>query len=108
MVIQHKESYPYSVEFRIGEKVTVSDKMEGGWVWCKNKEGKGAWVPKDYLSKMGHIGTILFDYISTELTVKVGEKPRLIKEESGWTFCANKNGTRGWILTHKLEGYSEQ
>jgi uncharacterized protein YgiM (DUF1202 family) len=108
VIIQHNASYSYSVEFKAGEKVTVSYKTENGWIWCTNKEGKGAWIPKKYLKIRKHSGAILSDYISTELTVKVGDKLKFIKEVSGWAFCVDKDDKRGWIPTHKVESSSEK
>lgn len=108
VMIKHKASYPYSVEFRIGEKVTVSNKREDGWIWCLNKEGKGAWIPEKYLSLENHTGTISSNYVSTELTVEVGEKLKFIKEECGWIFCTNDKGQSGWIPSHKIRSLSNK
>jgi len=102
VITEHKASYPYSVEFRIGEKVTVSDKREDGWVWCTNKDRIGAWVPEKCLIQEDHTGTMLCEYSSTELTVMAGERLKLIKEESGWVLCVNQKGKEGWIPCNKV------
>lgn len=102
VTVKHKASYPYSVELRTGEKVTISDKREKGWIWCTNKEGVGAWIPEKYLSQENQTCTLLSDYNSTELTVEVGERLTFIKEECGWVLCINRQGQSGWVPSHNV------
>ena len=102
VIIEHKESYPYSIFLRAEEKVTVSDKRENGWVWCTNKEGIGAWIPEKYIQQENQTGTMMSDYSSFELTVEVGEMLTFIKEESGWIWCMNQKGQSGWVPSHKV------
>lgn len=103
VVIDHQASYPYSLELRVGEKVTISRRKEKGWVWCTDKEGVGAWIPEKYLKRKEDVGTMKVDYNSTELTASIGERLRPIKEESGWVWCTNQNGQNGWIPLYKVK-----
>ena len=103
VVIEHQASFSYSLELKVGERVTISDKKENGWVGCINKEGIGVWVPEKYLERKEHIGIILFDYSSAELTVIIGERLAFIKEESGWIWCTNRKGQNGWVPLCKVK-----
>ena len=103
VVIEHQASYSYSLELKAGERVTISDKKENGWVWCINKKGTGAWVPEKYLERKEHTGITLFDYSSAELTVIIGERLTFIKEESGWIWCTNQKGQNGWVPLYKAK-----
>ena len=102
VVFAHQASCSYILKARAGEKVTISDKKEEGWVWC-TKEALSAWIPEKYLKQGKHIGTMLVDYDSTELTVTVGERLTLIREESGWIWCSNQNRQRGWVPLSKIK-----
>ncbi|HTT73700.1 MAG TPA: SH3 domain-containing protein [Thermoplasmata archaeon] len=35
---------------RVGETVVAGDRVEGGWVWCRDAEGNEGWFPVDYLA----------------------------------------------------------
>ena len=102
VVVAHQASYPYSLKVKAGEQVTVSDKKEVGWVWCTTN-GRGAWIPEKYLTQSQQIGTLLVDYDSTELTVTVGERLTRIREESGWLWCSNQKGQKGWVPRAKTK-----
>ena len=102
VVVEHQASFPYSVKLKAGEKVKTSDKMAEGWVWCLNKDGKGVWVPEKYLEQRDHVGIMLIDYDSKELSVAAGERLTCIKEESSWVWCTNQIGQEGWIPSHKV------
>jgi hypothetical protein len=43
------------------------------------------------------------DYDATELSVEVGEKLTMGEEESGWAWCTNREGRRGWVPLEHLE-----
>jgi ribosomal protein S18 acetylase RimI-like enzyme len=68
-----------------------------GWVWCVNQADQGGWVPRRYLEVVGGQGRMLWDYEATELTVETGDALTVFKEESGWLWCANAQGERGWV-----------
>ncbi len=102
VVVEHQASFRYSVELKVGEKVRTSNKSKKGWVWCLSKSEKGVWIPEKYLERIGHIGIMLIDYDSRELSVAAGERLTFIKEESGWVWCTNQTGQRGWIPSYKV------
>ena len=102
VITEHRASFPYSVELKVGEIVTITEKDENGWAWCICKDGLGAWVPKEYLTRKGDSGIALVEYSSAELNVKVDERLSFIKEAKGWFWCVNQKGERGWIPKTKL------
>jgi len=102
VVAEHQASFPYSVELKVGEKVTTGNKIKKGWVWCLSKNGKGLWIPAKYLERRDHVGIMLIDYDSKELSVAAGERLTCIKEESSWVWCTNQTGQRGWIPSFKV------
>jgi len=102
VITEHRASFPYSVELKVGEIVAMTEKEEDGWTWCICKDGLGAWVPKEYLMREDNKGIALVKYNSTELNVKVGERLSCSKEARGWFWCANQKGERGWVPKTKL------
>ena len=69
-----------------------------GWVWCTNRDGKSRWVPEAYVERTGDTCVMLRDYEATELSVGVGEALVISgEEESGWIWCTNQAGQRGWV-----------
>jgi hypothetical protein len=100
---EHRAIYPCAVELRIGDKVVVTEKVEGGWVWCISKDEREAWVPKEYLSRKGNEGTVLIEYSSAELNVKSGEMLTCSKELDGWLWCINQKGKEGWVPRNKIK-----
>lgn len=101
-VAEHRASYPYSVELKVGETVTVTEKEEDGWVWCICNGERGAWVPTEYLARQGDKGIALFEYSSAELNAQVSERLSCSREVSGWVWCVNQKGERGWVPKAKL------
>lgn len=111
VITEHQASYPYSVELNVGERVTMTEKEEDGWVWCICKNELGAWVPKAYLTREGNKGISLFEYSSAELNVKVNERLSCGKEANGWLWCVNQKGEKGWVpktKLRKLEDYCKR
>ncbi len=102
VVVEHQASFPYSVELKVGENVRTSDKTKKGWVWCLSRNGKGVWIPEKYLERRDHVGIMLIDYDSRELSAAAGERLAFIKEESGWVWCTNQTGQKGWIPSYKV------
>jgi hypothetical protein len=99
---KHEPSFPYAMKLGLGDKVTITDKEEEGWIWC-TKGKTGVWIPKTYISRQDHTATMLIDYDSTELDVSVGEQLKEITVESGWMLCINAQGQRGWIPATKVK-----
>ena len=102
VVDEHRASYPYAVELKVGDQVVVTAKEEGGWVWCIGRDARGAWVPNGYLERRGEQGTVRVAYSSAELTVRVGDRVSCSREAEGWLWCVSQTGERGWIPKAKL------
>jgi len=103
VVEEHKSTFPYSLELKAGEDVTLSDDKKNGWIWATDKKDAGAWIPEKYLEIYKNTGTLLIDYDTAELNVTSGERLTLIKEESGWMWCSNQKGETGWVPSFKVE-----
>ncbi len=90
---------------RAGEVVTLGqrDTEWPGWVWCTNQEGKGGWVPEQYIEEHESGGTVRNNYTAVELAVGVGEEVRLGQRLNGWVWCTNANGQSGWVPERNLE-----
>lgn len=102
VLIEHEASFPYLVELKVGDRVTLTDKDADGWIWCLNRDGLGAWVLTDYLTRQDHTGVMLCDYNSSELNAKISERPVSAKEVCNWLWYTNEKGQRGWIPKGKV------
>jgi uncharacterized protein YgiM (DUF1202 family) len=45
---------------------------------------------------------MLRDYDATELTVEPGEEVTILGRESGWGWCVNQQGQKGWVPLDNL------
>ncbi len=95
---------------RIYEGVEVSERVyfwneriDWVWIWCTDARGHSGWVPLNYLDWHGSRGRILCDYETTELSVQPGDELRVEKEESGWAWCVDSDGRRGWVPLEHIE-----
>lgn len=97
-------AYPHPLKLKSGEVVTIGEKKSqwSGWLWCKDQTGKKGWIPESYIERKRDTGKMLVEYDATELTVEKGEELEIIKAESGWLWCKNKNGDFGWIPKEKV------
>ena len=95
----HVATYAQAIHAGEGEMVTVGpeDVDFPGWVWCTNTAGISSWVPKSYLEVNGESGRLMRDYHAGELTVAVGERLKVLDEESGWYLCETEANQRGWV-----------
>ena len=106
VIIEHHSSFPYSIELKIGDAITVTKREEEGWVWCITHDERGVWIPKAYLRQINHKATMLVDYDSSELDVSIGDTLKGIKVESGWLLCINSGGNKGWVPIGKVKKIS--
>jgi hypothetical protein len=92
-------AYPDPLKYKKGDIVELKAKESEwkGWIWCKNKEGQERWVPRSYLEIQGEVAQFNQDYDATELSVSIGEKLVIEKEESGWFWVSNKEKKKGWV-----------
>lgn len=88
-----------------GDELSASDKTSEwpGWIWCTHPSGKSGWVPENYVKRAEYRCFMLRDYDATELTVKPGMQFTILETESGWAWCDNQQGLRGWIPLDNLE-----
>lgn len=101
---------PMAVE--AGEAFTVSERAEPWentpawmWVWCTDQRGKSGWVPRNIIQMDtdGQTGTTHAAYNARELTVTAGQELSIEQEESGWFWCCDQQGKRGWVpISHMM------
>ena len=100
---------PFSVT--IGEFFQVSEKSDFWnnnpdwvWIWCTDQHGRSGWVPKNAIKfdTESTKGTAQYFYAATELTVVATDELVGEREESGWAWCLNKQGERGWVPLENL------
>jgi hypothetical protein len=68
-----------------------------GWVWCQAPDGRAGWVPQQWFEQTAEGWRALRDFSALELTVKAGDRLRLLYSESGFLFCETTSGARGWV-----------
>lgn len=69
------------------------------WIWCTDQHGKSGWVPKNRIHMNSDTinATISSAYSALELTVVAGDELEVVEEESGWLWCVDQQGNRGWV-----------
>lgn len=104
VIKSYASAYPDPIKVKKGETLKIGKKESdwSGWTWCTDQNGKSGWLPDSYIKKDGSICTVLCDYEATELTVNIGESLVVEKEESGWFWCRNKEGLRGWVPSENV------
>ena len=100
---------PDPIKMQTGDLLEIAGEEDEGWIWCRNRAGKESWVPLSYLSAEdeGKTRTALAEYDATELPVEEGEVFQAELEESGWLWCANTQGKRGWVRLAQVEYLDE-
>ena len=99
IIKEHLASYPDPLIVKIGEELNVG-KRDSQWpafIWCTNRDGMSGWVPEKYLDRNDQRAIARSDYSTAELTVAVGEKVTVEREDSGWYWVKNRSGQVGWI-----------
>jgi hypothetical protein len=107
---QAEFSDPLAVE--AGETFTVSERTSAWednpawmWIWCTDQREKSGWVPKHIIlmDADGQAGRTHVAYNARELTVTVGQELTIEYEESGWVWCCDQQGKRGWVpISHVM------
>jgi hypothetical protein len=78
-----------------------------GWIQCTDPRGVKGWVPESYLQIEGDTATVLRPYCGTELSVSAGEELTVLERESGWLWCSDRFGLKGWVPeTHIENGHA--
>ena len=112
VIKNHKAEFYVPLIAKKGEIVEGKERATEwkGWLWCQNRSGVQAWVPKVYLvstSESGHF-QFLQDYNARELTVDVGQEVIVLNEESGWAWVRTPLGDEGWIPLEKLRDLKDK
>jgi hypothetical protein len=96
---EHQASYPDPLVVKSGDELTIGkkDTQWPAFVWCTNEQGISGWVPEKYLDRQGDRGIAQKDYSTAELTITVGEKVVLEREDSGWYWVTNQSDQSGWV-----------
>lgn len=92
-----------------GQEVTVGNRCEEwpGWVRCTAPGGWEAWTPEVYLDIHGGTARFIRAYMAREFSVDVGDEFLVLEERSGWLFCEDSCGERGWIPSANTETIHE-
>ncbi|TQV82100.1 SH3 domain-containing protein [Denitrobaculum tricleocarpae] len=103
------QSYSPALSVRAGETVTLGAKDADWpeWIWCRNSEGLGGWLPASSLSSQteGEAAKLLTDFDTIELTVKEGEELEGVEERGGWIWCRSHIGMEGWVPLDHVEPF---
>lgn len=68
-----------------------------GWTWCVAPDGRGGWTPDSWCEASDTGWRMIRDFSALELTIRTGDRLRLIYSESGFLFCETDAGDRGWV-----------
>ncbi len=68
-----------------------------GWTWCVGPDGRVGWTPDNWCRAENGGWRLLRDFRALELTVRRGERLRLLFGESGFLFCETPSGDRAWV-----------
>ena len=96
---EHQASYPDPLVVKSGDQLAIGkkDTQWPAFVWCTNEQEVSGWVPEKHLDRQGDRGIALQDYSTAELTISVGEKVVLERQDSGWYWVTNQAGQSGWV-----------
>jgi hypothetical protein len=102
VIREYKSPYPVPIIFQIGEQVKVCQEFKEDsdwkdWIWCEGKNGKRAWVPKQYIAIDGNYAVFNRDYNAMELSVQVGERLVVYEIVNGFGMSEKTNGAKGWV-----------
>ncbi len=105
VITNYSSAYPNPLLLKQGEEIIIEGKETSwpGWVWCTGSDGKCGWVPETYFKKNENKGRMLCNYDATELTVKIGEKLTVLREECGWLWCRNGQDKLGWVPKENVQ-----
>jgi hypothetical protein len=104
VIREYTAEFPDPITFQAGEEISVSEKVSQWngnpawlWLWCTDARGKSGWTPSTFFEAHGPKALARYDYSAAELSASVGEILTIEGAESGWLWCLNQRGQRGWI-----------
>jgi hypothetical protein len=99
VITDYRSAYPDPIAFNPGDRLVVEDRVSEwpGWIWCTTPNGKSGWAPASHIQRSGENGMAMRSYYATELSVAQGEELTILGEESGWYWCADPRGLKGWV-----------
>jgi hypothetical protein len=102
--VGYTSAYPDALVVRRGARLTVEPRLPAypGWVWCRDPDGTGAWVPEAFLEITSGVALINTDYDSTELTVEPGDSVQVLRIVAGWAWCRHGDDRHGWLPVGSL------
>ncbi|MBO0794509.1 MAG: SH3 domain-containing protein [Ktedonobacteraceae bacterium] len=112
----YQKEFPDPLSVQAGELFLVSAKTDPWngnpawiWVWCTDQRDKGGWVPKNIIEMQadGQSAICSHPYNAVELTVAAGDELLAEQEESGWLWCVDQRGQRGWVPVEHVARLSE-
>lgn len=99
----HQASYPEPFRAPAGTLVRLDgrewDWRGHRWLWGIDPEGRGGWIPLEYLED----GRLRRDYDARELDAEEGDTVMVEYRAGGWSWCRHENGRRGWLPDEKLD-----
>ena len=101
VVADRTPAYADPIAFRAGDEIALSgreDNWQGSiWLWGIAPDGREGWLPRNAVAANGDRGVALYDYDARELAVTAGDEVRVLRGESGWLWCADRQGAHGWV-----------
>lgn len=68
-----------------------------GWTWCIGPDGRSGWTPDSWCEPIGDGWRMMRDFSALELTIRKGDRLRVIHGESGFLFCESATGDQAWV-----------
>jgi hypothetical protein len=99
VIKRHQPEPGVSLVVRRGERLSFERRKTEwpGWLWCKTRKGRSAWVPEPWVSIEGSACVIKHDYDSRELSVEPGDVLTGTLSLCGWLLAETGDGRRGWV-----------
>ncbi|MES2708794.1 MAG: SH3 domain-containing protein [Verrucomicrobiota bacterium] len=88
-----------------GDTVTLGreDRAWEGWVWATTEEGRGTYLPVNFLEETGDGQARLREpFAALDLSVRKGDAVTCLREVSGWFWCRDAAGLEGWLPDYVL------
>ncbi|SHE64622.1 Variant SH3 domain-containing protein [Devosia limi DSM 17137] len=95
---------PYDEPISVSKGALVRPVTDGsmdtdfmGWTWCVGVDGRAGWTPNSWCEPSEGGWRLQRDFSALELSVKKGDRLRVIYSESGFLFCETASGDRAWL-----------